>query len=61
MAGSGGNNAGEDMLSEQISASNRRAQFQAKAVREAIYINDLEKFELEQQKGGMTPQAEPNS
>lgn len=58
VAGSGGNNAGEDMLSEQISASNRWAQFQAKAVREAIYINDLEKFELEQQKGGMTPQAE---
>ena len=58
IAGTGGKNAGKDMLSEQIEASNQWSRFQAKAVREAIYINDLEKYELEVEKGGLTPDAE---
>lgn len=57
IAGAGGKNAGKDMLSEQIETSNQWSRFQAKAVREAIYINDLEKFELEKEKGGLTPEA----
>ncbi len=58
IAGAGGKNAGKDMISEQIEASNRWAQYQAKSVREAIYINDLEKYELEKEKGGMSPESE---
>lgn len=57
IAGAGGKNAGKDMLSEQIETSNQWSRYQAKAVREAIYINDLEKFELEKEKGGLTPEA----
>lgn len=58
IAGAGGKNAGKDMISEQIEASNRWAQYQAKSVREAIYINDFEKYELEKEKGGMSPESE---
>ena len=58
IAGTGGKNAGKDLISEQIEASNQWARYQAKAVREAIYINDLEKYELEKEKGGLTPDAE---
>jgi Domain of unknown function (DUF4337) len=57
IAGAGGKNAGKDMLSEQIETSNQWSRYQAKAVREAIYINDLEKFELDKEKGGLTPEA----
>jgi hypothetical protein len=57
VAGLGGKNAGKDMLSEQINASNRWAQYQAKSVREAIYRNDAEKMEFERAKGGITPDA----
>ena len=58
IAGAGGKNAGKDLISEQIEASNQWSRYQAKAVREAIYINDLEKYELEKEKGGLTPEAE---
>jgi hypothetical protein len=58
IAGTGGKNAGKDMISEQIEASNTWSRYQAKAVREAIYINDLEKYELEVEKGGLSPEAE---
>lgn len=58
VAGAGGKNAGKDMLREQIETSNQWSRYQAKAVREAISINDLEKFEFEKEKGGLTPEAE---
>ena len=57
VAGAGGKNAGKDLISEQIEASNQWARYQAKAVREAIYINDLEKYELEKEKG-LSPDAD---
>ena len=58
VAGAGGKHAGKEMISEQILASNSWAQYQAKVVREAIYTSDLEKYQFERGKGGLTPEAE---
>ena len=58
VAGAGGKHASKDMISEQILASNSWAQYQAKVVREAIYTSDLEKYQYEKAKGGLTPEAE---
>ena len=58
VAGTGGKHAGKSMISEQILASNSWAQYQAKVVREAIYTSDLEKYQFERGKGGLTPEAE---
>ncbi len=45
IAAAGGNNAGKDMLMEQQKASNSWAQYQSKAIREALYINESERIE----------------
>jgi Flp pilus assembly protein TadB len=56
-AAAGGNNAGKDMMMEQQRASNRWAQYQAKAIREALYLNDAEKLEIELAKGSLADEA----
>jgi Domain of unknown function (DUF4337) len=57
LAAAGGNNAGKDMMMEQQKSTNKWGQYQAKAIREALYLNDLEKLEIDLIKGGMTPEA----
>ena len=47
VAAAGGSNAGKDMLMEQLKATNKWGQFQAKSIREANYINEFEKLEVE--------------
>ena len=56
-AAAGGNNAGKDMMMEQQRASNRWAQYQAKAIREALYLNDAEKLEIDLAKGSLAEDA----
>ena len=58
VAGAGGKHASKDMISEQILASNTWARYQAKVIREAIYTSDLEKYQFERERGGLTPEAE---
>ena len=52
IAAAGGNNAGKDMLMEQQKASNKWAQYQSKAIREALYINESERIERDLEGGG---------
>ena len=56
IASLGGHNAGKEMMMEQQMASNKWAQYQAKAIREALYQNDEEKLDLDIAKG-MTGEA----
>ncbi len=56
IAAAGGNNAGKDMLMEQQKASNKWAQYQSKAIREALYINESERIERDLD-GNVTPEA----
>ena len=60
VAGVGGKNAGKEMLKEQIAASdlqisaaNEWSRYQAKTVREAITLNDLDKNETELSREGL--------
>jgi hypothetical protein len=57
IAAAGGHNASKDMLMEQQKASNKWAQYQAKAIREAIYINESEKLEMELARQSLTGEA----
>ena len=57
LAAAGGNNASKDMLMEQQKASNDWNRYQAKAIREALYLNDQEKLEFELAKGGINTDA----
>jgi hypothetical protein len=57
IAAAGGHKAGKDMLMEQQKASNKWAQYQAKAIREAIYINESEKLEMELARQSLTGEA----
>ena len=52
IAAAGGSNAGKDMLMEQQKASNKWAQYQSKAIREALYINESERIERDLEGGG---------
>lgn len=54
IAAAGGNNAGKDMLMEQQKATNKWAQYQAKTIREALYLNEAEKLEMELARGTLT-------
>lgn len=56
IAAAGGNNAGKDMLMEQQKASNSWAQYQSKAIREALYINESERIERDLD-GNVSPEA----
>jgi hypothetical protein len=57
LAAAGGSNAGKDMLMEQQKSTNKWGQYQAKSIRGVLCENDLEKFEVELAKGGLSDEA----
>ena len=57
IAAAGGHNAGKDMLMEQLKATNKWSQFQAKSIREANYLNESEKLEMELARGDLNGNA----
>ena len=52
LAAAGGNNAGKDMMMNQLKASNEWSRYQAKAQREVLYMQERE--DLEQTFGSLT-------
>jgi Domain of unknown function (DUF4337) len=58
LAAAGGGGAGMDMLMEQQKATNKWGQYQAKAIREALYLNEAEKLEMEIARGNLTGDAQ---
>jgi hypothetical protein len=57
IAGLGGNDAGKEMLMNQQEASNQWAYYQAKAIREALYLVEAEKIELDLARGDLSSDA----